>query len=152
MTKNGVFLTIILALLGAAYVTYFTDWFRAKSIRIIPMIRPDRASRIPRGDDIQVYPVAFKLDHEYRLTEVKVVLASELSTNAFAAPLWHMVADSQSAPVDSIVYGSLIKGMKPKVSRAKPMPLDPYVAYVLMVQAGSITGQTNFYTKTAIKP
>jgi hypothetical protein len=98
MSKSGIYLTFILAILGAAYVGLFTDWFRSQSIQIIPTIRPDRPSRIARGDETQVYPVAFKFGKPYKLSEVKVVVAAELATNKYAAPLWHMVSDDPSRP------------------------------------------------------
>lgn len=151
MTRNGIMLTVVAVILAAIYVFFFTDWFKTHTIQIIPVIRPDRASRIPRADEQAVYPVAFKLDGTYRLTEVKVMQADDFATNKFAVPLWHMVADEASIPVDAIIYGGRIKGMKPKIPRSRPEALNPDVAYVLYLAAGSTIGRTNFYTKTVIK-
>jgi hypothetical protein len=151
MTKNGIVLTVVALLLACIYVYFFTDLLVKPRMQIIPVIRPDRPSSIPRSDDNQVYPVAFKLDREYRLTSVKVLVAAEVATNKYAPPLWHMVSDSQSAPTDAIVYGGQIKGMKPKVPRARPSPLEPGVPYLLIVEAGNVVGQTNFATKAVVK-
>jgi hypothetical protein len=152
MTKSGAYLTAVAVMLAAAYIYFFTDWFHTQTIQIIPVIRPDRPSRIPRSDETQVYPVAFKLDGNYRLTTVKVVTASELATNKYAVPLWHLISEKGSQPTDNIIYGGLIKGMKPKTPRAKPEPLEANIPYVLLVEAGSIKGQTNFYTREVVHP
>jgi len=147
MTKNGILLSGVALVLAAIYLVYFTDLFRRPQMLIIPMVRADRPSRIPRADDLDVYPVLFKLGGEYRLTSVKVVAEAEFATNKYAPPLWHMVADTSTRPTDVIIYGANIRGMKPKVPRSKPQPLDPNLSYLLFVEAGKTRGQTNFSTK-----
>jgi len=151
MSKNGIVLSVIAVLLAATYAYFFTDWFHKKTIQIIPSIRPTHASAIPRDpDQPPVYPVSFALDGKYELTAVKVVAASELATNKYAAPLWHLVSESNSIPTRSIVYGYPIKGMKPTVARQRPEPLMPEVEYVLLVEAGGRKAQTNFHTARAV--
>src|SRR3954468_3737349 len=121
MTRNGIVLSTIALLLGAVYVIFFLDLFHKPSIEILPHIRPGRASAIPHErNSPAVYPVAFKLNGKYKLTSIKVLNASELSTNKYAEPMWHMVAESSTPPQDWIMYGLPIKGMKPAVPRAKP--------------------------------
>jgi len=150
MTRKGIQLSVVAGVLGVIYVIFFTDLFRTQTIQIFPVIRPNRASTIPRGDEIDVYPVAFKLDGKYRLTSVKVVAADEFATNKYAVPLWHLIADKTSSPMDNLVYGGMIRGMKPKEPRARPEPLLPNVPYLLMLEAGSLKGQTNFFTRQAL--
>src|SRR6186713_1614990 len=105
MTRNGIFLSIIAVILAACYLCFFTDWFKKESIQIIPQIRPNRALANPKNPDQDpVYPV----------------------------PMWHLISDSNSIPVKSIVYGYPIKGMKPAVARSRPEPLAPDVEYVLL--------------------
>jgi len=147
MTKNGIVLSIIAVILGTCYVCFFTDWFKKETIQIIPTIRPNRPGTAQRNPDReQVYPVTFALDGKYKLTSVKVVAAADMATNNYPVPLWHLVSDSNSIPTKSIFYGYPIKGMKAAVPRARPEPLAPDVDYVLMLEAGSAKGRTNFHT------
>src|SRR5262245_15252575 len=151
MTKNGVVLSAIAVILAAVYVVYFTDWFRKDGIQIIPSVRPGTASAIPRDpDEDPVHRVSFALDGKYNLTSVKVVMAAELETNKYAAPLWHLISDSNSVPTKSITYGYPIRGMKPAVPRARPEPLLANVKYTLLLEAGRIHARTNFQTTPAL--
>lgn len=145
-------LSVVAVILAGAYVYFFTDLFYKQTIQIIPSVRPGRASSIPRNPgEKDVYPVAFKLDGNYKLTSIKVVAASDLATNKYPAPLWHLVSDSNSAPTKAILYGLPIRGLKPKVPQARPEPLQPDVDYILMIEAGNIKGQTNFQTRVVAK-
>ena len=49
-------------------------------------------------------------------------------------------------------YGAPIRGMKPKVPRAQPDPLEPDVPYILYVEAGNAMGKTKFQTHELVKP
>src|SRR5262245_25571572 len=99
MTRNTYVLFGIAALLGAAYVWFFTDLFTRETIQIIPQIRPGRPSNVSRsGDAPPVYPVSFLFDGKYKLTSLKVVSAQELATNKYANPAWHLISDSNSMP------------------------------------------------------
>jgi hypothetical protein len=153
MTKNGIALSVFAVLLAAVYVYAFTDWFRSETIQIIPTIRPGRVSAAPRDpDQVAVYPVSFAFSGKYKLTSVKVFSAEDLATNKYPTPLWHLVSDSNSVPVKSIVYGHKVKGMEPAVARMQPEPLLPDVDYVLQIEAGAIKAQTNFHTAKAATP
>ena len=151
MTKNGIVLSVLAVVLAAVYVKYFTDWFRKDGIQIIPTVRPGAKSEIPRDpDDVPVHRVSFALDGKYKLTSVKVLIASELVTNKYATPLWHLISDSNSVPTKSITYGLDVKGMKPAVPRARPEPLLANVEYTLVLEAGNVRSQTNFHTTPAV--
>ena len=153
MTRNGIFLSIIAVILAACYLCFFTDWFKKESIQIIPQIRPNRALVNPKNPDQDaVYPVSFAFDGKYKLTSVKVVSSSDMATNNYPVPMWHLISDSNSIPVKSIVYGYPIKGMKPAVARSRPEPLAPDVEYVLLLEAGKIKARTNFHTARAVSP
>ena len=148
MSKNGIVLSIIAVLLGAVYICYFTDLFQKETIQIIPQIRPGRPSAIPRdAGTAAVCPVSFALDGKYKLTSLKVLPAEEFKTNKYAAPLWHLISDSNSIPTKSVVYGLPIKGMKPAVPRARPETLQPDMTYLVVIESGQIKGQTNFHTR-----
>jgi len=154
MTRNGIALTVVLAILAGVYVCYFTDWFSKESIQIIPQIRPGSPSNIPRLPGTPaVSKVSFAFDGKYRLTSVKVVAAEEYATNKHANPLWYLISDSNSVPTKAIVYGFPIKGMKPSQARARPEPLQPGTPYIMMVEtANKIRAQTNFHTIEAVQP
>ena len=146
MTKKGLILSILAAFMAATYVTFFTDWFEAKSIQIIASLRGKRPSTVERWDTTQVKLVPFKLDSKYKLTSLKVVMAEDWATNQYPVPLWEMVAEDGSEPVDTIIYGQKVKGMKPKLSDQFPEPLEADIHYLLLLEAGRIKGQTNFFT------
>jgi hypothetical protein len=154
MSKNGIILSVVAVLLAAAYVYFFTDWLHKDYIQIIPQIRPIRTARAAKKSplDTQVYPVSFSLNPKCRLTSVKVVNADDYRTNKYASPLWHLISDSNSVPTPAIVYGQLIRGMKPAIPRARPETLQPDVIYTLLVDAVGITGRTNFHTREVVQP
>lgn len=149
MNKNSIVLIILACILGSIYVYWFTNIFRKEYIEIIPQIRPGRGSAIRSSDpsDPAVYPVSFLLRGKWRLTTIKVVEAGDLATNKHPTPVWHMISDSNSIPTKAFFYGERIRGMKPAIPKARPMPLKPELSYVLMLEAGSVKGQTNFQTR-----
>jgi hypothetical protein len=149
MSKKGIVLTVIVLTLAALYV-YTSDWFSKPSIQIYATIRPSGPSRIPRNDDTEVYPVTFAFDKKYQLTSVKVVSASEFTTNKYAHALWHLVTDSNSIPSKVIVYGLPPRGMKPSVPKARPQPLQPNITYLLLIEAGKLKGQKEFKTAEVV--
>ena len=149
MTSRAKFLVGVAVALGAAYVIFFTNLFRKETMQIIPQFRPGRASAIPRPrDSAPVYPISFRFNKRYRFTSIKVVSAAQYATNKFAPALWHMISDSNSVPQNSVVYGTpKINGMKPAVAKAKPQPLEANVEYLILVEAGKISGRTNFVAR-----
>lgn len=152
MSRNGIVLTAIALILGATYVFYFTDLFNKQAIQIIPQVRPNRVSAIPRTDEgTAVYPVSFALDGKYQLTSVKVVAADDLKTNKYPEALWHLISESNSLPTKSFLYGQKIPGMKPSSPRAIPQPLQPNVSYTLLLEAGKNKGRTNFFTREVVQ-
>lgn len=146
MTARAKYLLAFVGGLGVLYIIFFTDLFRKQTIQIVPTFRPGRASAIPRSPDSPpVYPISFRLNKRYKLTSIKVVNTAAHATNKYAPPLWHMVSDSNSVPVNTIVYGvPKIPGMRPSVPRAKPQPLEAGVQYTLLIEAGKLKAQTNF--------
>lgn len=152
MTKKSVVLIILAVLLAGVYVVFFTDWFNKPQIQILPQIRPpQRNVRVPAGDT-PVYPVTFAFDRKYAFTEIKVVAAEDEKTNKYPHELWHLIADSNSVPTKALVYGSVVRGMKPKVPKAQAEALEPDVPYVLHVKAGSAEGRVSFKTHELVRP
>jgi len=150
MTKKGIVLSVIALLLGAAYIFLFTNWFNRETIQIMSHLRGNRPANIPRDlKSPPVYPVSFMLRSKYKLTSVKVVAAEEFATNKYAHPLWHLipVSGSGSPPTKSFEYGGRVPGMKSALPGQHAEPLEAGVTYLLMVEAGKISGRTNFFTK-----
>lgn len=138
MNKRTVLLIALAVVVAALYLTFFTDVFKAKKIQIMWRILPGPRQSVPT--------VAFYLDKPYALTSVKVVDATEASTNKFAHPLWYLVAASNASATKGFVYGGQIPGMKPDVPSMQPEALQPDTSYALIVEAGhSLTGKVTFH-------
>ena len=154
MTKQSIALIAVAVVLLGVYVAFFTDWFQKPQIQILPQIRPPlRGNRatVQQGD-VPVYPVTFAFDQKYQFTEIKVVAVDDEKTNKFPHAVWHMISDSNSIPTKAMVYGTRLRGMKPKVPRADPEPLQPDVSYRLYVTAGKALGAKTFQTHELVKP
>ncbi len=133
-------LALVLAL---AYAVFFAHWFKPGTIKIYHVTRPTGYALRTRRDS-PAPPITFGLQGGYKLTEIKAVSLGEWQTNQNTLPVWHLVSDSNSAPVESFVYGRPIRGMKPAVPGAKAQPLQPDVTYRLFVTAGKARGQHDF--------
>ena len=154
MTKQSVVLITLAVVLAGVYVGFFTDWFLKPQIQILPQIRPPlRGTRgNPASGETPVYPVTFAFDKKYTFTEIRVVAAADEKTNKYPHAVWHLISDSNSIASKVLLYGSSLRGMKPKIPRAQPEPLEPDVVYRLYVHAGSAQGVTNFQTHEFVKP
>jgi hypothetical protein len=86
----------------------------------------------------------FFLDRQLKLTTVKVVPVSDIETNKFPQPVWHLISDSNSVPVREFNYGVPLGGMRPAMKETAPEPLEPGVSYRLFVEAGSQKAQHDF--------
>jgi hypothetical protein len=149
MTKKNSLMIIALIGLAAAYVFYFTDWFKPQVIHITSINA--RTTRFNRANAASpTVPVIFKFGRPYKPTEIKVIDLDEWQTNKNCLPLWHLVADTNSAPITRpFYYGQRIAGMKPEVPGARAQPLQPSIKYRLLVTAGKAKGQHDFEVKAA---
>ena len=152
MNAKQWFLIGVVVALGGLYICFFTDWFRSRPIRIEHSVRSLREAW--RGDgtrlDATANPsssVSFALHDDYRLVSVKVVPLSEFLTNRFAHPLWHLVAEEGSTPVNSIAYGRTLPGMQPSVEGAEADPLQSNVEYRLLIESRRQMGEHDFTIK-----
>ena len=146
--KNIVVLAISFLAVAAVYYYLYRDSFRKPHIQISHTFRPSAYALMHQNpanpsDDPPEY-VIFGMEHEYRLTSIKVVSIPELQTNKYAHPVWEMISDSNSVPTRTFTYGRRIRGMHPTVKGAKADPLESNVPYRLFVEAGKITGQHDF--------
>jgi hypothetical protein len=142
MTKKNWLLVVFLIALGAVYVIWFTDWFKPRTIHVFHTIRDvhfrrraaDEGSRLIFG----VEPA------EIKLTEIKVVPLADFQKNPETLPLWHLVTDSNSAPVKDFIYGQRIRGMRPSIAGAEAGPLQTNIVYRIFVKSGRARGQHDF--------
>ena len=155
MTKKNWLLIFVALTLAGVYVFYFTDWFKPKTIHITSTnARSIRPSRATANADLTTFPIIFKLGRPCKLTELKVVALDEWQTNNKCLPLWHLMADTNSAKIERpFFYGDYIPGtrredyihgMKPVVPGMHAQPLQPGVKYRLFVTDGSVKGQHDF--------
>jgi len=146
MSKTKIVFILLLVLgLGALSLCLNRDWFAADTIQISHRVSPWLGRQRPGARRSQPGPpVVFTLSGYYRLTSVKVVLAAEMATNKYAHPIWSLVTESNSVPTTSFVYGGGIRGMHPAIKGARPDPLEPDVAYRLLVNTKDQAAQHDF--------
>lgn len=148
MTKRLFILLAIAFLLACMYVYYFSDWFAPKNIQIYHSVRPAPPSR--GGNRAATNVIIFGLNRQFKLGEVQVVPLAEWQTNKNARALWHLISDTRPVPTKSFAYGQPIAGMRPAVPGARPEPLEPNVAYRLLIRTGSLKAGHDF--QIAAKP
>lgn len=144
MTKKNYLFILVVAVLAAVYVIYFTDWFRPKTVSIYYTSR-HLHPRALRGGALP--ELVFGVNQSVQITEIKVVPVADLRTNLHPLPTWHLVSNSNSVPVKQFHYGQFIGGMRPTILGARPQSLTTNVIYRLFLTAGRITGQTDFELK-----
>lgn len=134
MSKAKIILIVVsIIALGGISLYLNRDLFASETIQISHRVSPWlKSPRTKRANDLGV-PVTFTLNGYYRLTKLKVVLASEIETNKYAHPIWELTTQSNSIPTSGFAYGSGIRGMHPAVKGARPDPLVPGVQYRLFV-------------------
>jgi hypothetical protein len=143
--KNFFVLALSFLAVAAIYFYFYGDAFRAHHIQISHTFRPSaRALQTSTADEEPLRNVVFALDHEYRLTSVKVVAVADYEKNKFAHPVWEMISDSNSPPTRVFNYGTHIHGMHPAEKGTRPGQLDFNVPYRLIVQAGRTDGTHDF--------
>ena len=153
MTKKNIFLISIVVVLAGIYVVFFSGWFGPKFIRVEHTVRSIREAARGGAVSRQVNNVTFSLHKNYRLTSVKVVPSAEYQTSEYAPPLWYLVSQKGSQPVDGFAYGFPIPGMTPAIASAEPDPLQPGVEYRLVLETKSVKGEHDFSipTPTALR-
>ena len=130
---------IALAVVLGGFSLYLNkDWFAGDIIQIHHRSRPARGGffrRSKRPADSATDPVYFAFDRKLKLTSLKVIPVSEIETNKYPHPIWHLVSDSNSVPITDFAYGMPIRGMRPAVEGATADPLEPGVKYRLLIEA-----------------
>ena len=95
-------------------------------------------------DNPAINPIVFGFDRTLKLTSLKVIPVSDIETNKYPHPIWHLVSDSNSVPTKELFYGAPIKGMRPAVRGAAADPLEPGVKYRLLIEAGPASAKHDF--------
>ena len=139
---------IALAVVLGGFALYLNrDWFAADVIQIQCRSRPARTvvTRRPRPQPSpETDPIFFAFNPRLKLTSLKVIPVHEIQTNKYPHPVWHLVSDSNSVPVGEWIYAAPIRGMRPAVKGATPDPLEPGVAYRLIIEAGKRKAEHDF--------
>ncbi len=143
--KKNYFLVIVAIVLAAVYAIYFTDWFQPKTIQIFHTYRNLHPRNPVRDGTLPA--LHFGMGRALKLTEIKVVPLAEYQTNQNTLPLWHLVSDSNSVPIESFFYGQFIRGLKPEVPGSRSKSLTNDVVYRLIVIAGKAKGEHDFELK-----
>jgi hypothetical protein len=151
MSRKEWVLVALVLVLGGLWVVYFSGWFAPKIIRIESTVRSAREAWGPNGRQVtppgqpELGGVSFALHRNYKLTSVKVVAVRDVQPGkTFVPTLWELVAKQGSQPVDSLAYGLPVAGMTPAKPGVDIQPLEPGVAYRLLVEAGAWKGTRDF--------
>jgi hypothetical protein len=144
--KNFIVLAVTFLAVAGFYFYLYRDSFRKENIQISHTIRPQARAlvRPAAGQDDAINVITFRLGRDYRLTSVKVIPVPELQTNQYAHPVWELLSDSNSIPLQAFSYGMHIRGMHPAVKGEQPSALAFNTPYRLFVEAGPIKGQHDF--------
>ena len=130
--------------LGGISLYFNKDWFRKDGIQIYHRMRPVPAKPGQKKLMPPAVPLTFGFDRAVKLTCVKVIPLSDLATNKYAHPIWHMISDSNSAPVKDFSYGGPIPGMRPNVKEATADSLESGVKYRLYIEAPAFKAEHDF--------
>ena len=142
MTRKQWILIAAALVLGGLSLYLNQDWFGHDGIQIYHRSRPAssglfRRRKVPASSgDSAINPIIFGFEHKLRLTSVKVFPVSDIATNKYPHPVWHLVSDSNSVPIKDFTYGGTIPGMHPAVTGATADQLEPDVNYRLCIEAG----------------
>src|SRR5687767_4070201 len=141
---------LIFSLAGVILLTLYLTLFRG--CKEEPMQITAKPRTVRRGTPTErgmpaMYDVTFGLNKKYKLTSVKVVAAEDMRTNKYPRVLWHVIEDAKPAAVNAIGYGKPVRGMKPASPDLLPEPLEPGQEYVVLIEAGRLKAQTNFFAQ-----
>ena len=149
MTRKQWILLAAVLVLGGLSLYLNQDWFTHDGIQIYHRSRPARAGLFRRKrpitpEELAINPIFFRFDRKLKLTSVKVIPMSDIETNKYPHPIWHLISDSNSVPLKDFTYGASIPGMRPAVKGATADPLEPDVKYRLCIEAGSVKADHDF--------
>ena len=148
MGKKQWMLIAVVIVLGGLSFYLNKDSFGHDNIQFYHRSRPARAGLQPRARthsfDNEIDPITFGFDRKVKLIELKVIPMSAIETNKYPQPIWHLVSESNSAPIKDFSYGSPIQGMHPAIKDAAPDVLEPGVKYRVIADVGPVKLQHDF--------
>lgn len=147
MTRKPWILIGLAVVLGGVSLYLNRDWFAGEIIQIHHRSRPARTVTVRRNRPVpkaETDPIFFAFDRKLKLTSLKVIPLSEIQTNKYPHPILHLVSSSNSVPIEEWSYPAPIRGMHPAVKGAVPDPLEPGVAYRLILEAGKDKAEHDF--------
>src|SRR6516165_2122468 len=111
MTRKIWLWLVAAVLLGGLSLYLNKDWFAKDRIQIYHRSRPARAAMLRRksgSDDSLVDPIIFGFDRRLKLKSIKVIPLSDIQTNKYPHPIWHLISESNSVPTKDFAYGARI--------------------------------------------
>ncbi len=151
MTKKQIVLLMVALVVSATWLYFHRDWFSGDTIQIYHRVSPVRFARrrpaTPSGPS-----VLFGFDRRLKLTSIRVIPLSDIETNKYPQPIWHLISDSNSLPTKGFTYGMKVPGMRPAIEGVDPYPLEPGARYRLLVEAGSLKAQHDFEVEPTSPP
>ncbi len=152
MKKTQIALFVAALAVVGAWLYFHKDWFRHDSIQIYHRVSPARAFARRRAAAMPLGSVLFGFDRRLKLTSIRVIPLSDIETNKYPQPVWHLITDSNSLPTKGFTYGMKVPGMRPAKEGVAPYPLEPGVKYRLLIEAGSLKAQHDFEFEPAPPP
>ena len=128
MAKKYWMLIALAVVLGGFSLYLNKDWFAKDHIQITHRSRPARAGFFSRKRPTAteaINPIVFGFNRKLKLKSIQVIPVSEIETNKYPQPIWHLISDSNSVPTTDFVYAQWIRGMRPAVRGATADPLEP---------------------------
>ena len=147
MTRKTWTLIALAVVLGGISLYLNNDWFAGDAIQIHHRSRPGQGGvfrRTRRPAVLATAPIFFVFDRKLKLTSLKVIPVSDIETNKYPHPIWHLVATTNSVRITEFTYGGYIQGMRPAVPGATADPLEPGVKYRLLIEAKGAKAQHDF--------
>jgi hypothetical protein len=147
MTKKQWMLLALAVALGGFSLYLNRDWFAREDIHISHRSRPQRGffrrarSNTPTS---ATDPVLFGFDTKLKLKTVKVVPLSDIATNKYPHAIWHLISESNSAPIKEFTYGAPIPGMHAALKGVTADPLEPGVQYRLFIETEGRKAEHDF--------
>ncbi len=143
MTKRNALLLLAAVVVGGAGLYFHRDWFGKDRIQIYHRIRPARFAR-RRANDPSARAIMFGFDRRLKLKSVEVIPLSDIETNKYPQPIWHLVSDSNSVPTKGFTYGMKVPGMRAAKEGVAPYALEPGEKYRLLIETSSAKVQHDF--------
>ncbi len=146
MTKKQWMLIALAVVLGGFSLYLNRDWFTKENIHIFHRSIPRTLFRRnrPTAANSDTDPIMFGFDTKRKLKMVKVIPLSDIATNKYPHPIWHLVSESNSVPTKEFAYGAPIPGMHSALKGVTADPLEPGMQYRLFIETDGRKAEHDF--------